>query len=183
MVEADGSPRDVVANYLRKSENTSGRQDWPSGISNASTRDFRIQSVRCLDSRGNVAPTVMAGEAFAVEIEYVIDQRLPRCRVGFSLQSIEGTVVFQAYDADLREYDEPRGPGQYVSRCAVPANLLGPGSYSVSVNAGVFGDRNLARVDNTIMISVDGSQAIGSHFIENRPGILRPRLQWNIRQK
>jgi lipopolysaccharide transport system ATP-binding protein len=175
-----GDPSKVISAYLSEKATASGQRRWEAGLSNQDVSDFRIIAVRTKSSLGLITSCIPADSSSTVEIEYEIDRGLPRCRVGFAIQGLDGTVIFQSYDADLPEFDQPRGPGKYVSKCQIPPHLLGPGEYRLHINAGVFGRRNLARSENALPLTVQDQGAIGSHFPERRAGFLRPALDWSV---
>ena len=51
------------------------------------------------------------------------------CRIGFLVDALDGTAVFEIYDVDEDVKDGRREPGSYRIRCEVPAELLKPGRY------------------------------------------------------
>ena len=68
--------------------------------------------------------------------------------------------------------------GIFISRCKIPANLFNPGRYVLSVNAGLPGVKNLARLDNVLSFDIEDTGAVGSHLWGKRRGVIRPMLEW-----
>jgi lipopolysaccharide transport system ATP-binding protein len=117
-------------------------------------------------------------QPFWVEIEFEIHNRLSFCRVGIIVTTTEGILLFESYDADQKECSGVREPGTYISRCKIPGDLLSPGHYVLSVNAGLPGKKNLARLENVLSFDIEDTGAVGSHLWGKRRGVIRPRLDW-----
>jgi lipopolysaccharide transport system ATP-binding protein len=50
----------------------------------------------------------------------------------------------------------------------------------VGVNASSFRVRRYFQDEHALAFNVDASGAPGTHWLENRLGLIRPRLQWEI---
>ena len=77
-------------------------------------------------------------DPIAVEVEYTLDAPITGLRVGVYLLTMRGEYVFTSFDTDdpkMFEQYSVRQPGRYVSRAAIPANLLNEGRYLLAVNA------------------------------------------------
>lgn len=102
-------------------------------------------------------------EPFTFELAYVVNEHLPSCQIGFLLHATDGTPVFEIYDIDDDTNAGYREPGSYLIRCEVPGKLLNQGRYSLSLNAGVPGVKNLAYVEGALQFTVhDHSSASAS---------------------
>jgi lipopolysaccharide transport system ATP-binding protein len=164
--------------YLASSAEKVGEKTWDTGTANADVDEFRLYAFRIKNCAGEVSRTLDVRESFLVEIEYEITTPLPYCRVGILVTTAQGVIVFEAYDADYKEYSGARNPGRFVSKCVIPGNLLSPGSYLISINAGIRRLKNFIRMDNVLMISVEDLGAVGSHMGDRRSGLIRPDLIW-----
>ena len=117
--------------------------------------------------------------------EYVLDAPIAGLRVGIYLLTPQGEHIFTSFDtddADKYERYPERKAGHYASRCAIPADFLNEGRYVVGVNASSFRVRRYFQDEQALAFNVDGSGAPGTHWVENRFGLIRPRLQWDIHQ-
>jgi hypothetical protein len=103
---------------------------------------------------------------------------LPFCRIGFLVYALDGTPVFEIYDVDEDMNGGPRQPGSYLLRCELPGDLLKPGRYSLSLNAGMPGIKNLARLDGVLQFSVEDNSLPGAAMNLPRLGVIRPKAKW-----
>jgi hypothetical protein len=156
-----------------------GERSWPDGLANRDITSFRFLGVRVLGDDGQVTSTVDVRNGFDIELSYEIREPLPFCRIGFFLSTMDGIDIFEAYDADEERFGGRREPGRRVARCHVPGNLLNPGNVLLSLNAGIPGTRNLARLRGALTLTVEDTGAAGSYMFRSRRGVVRPRLQWD----
>ena len=125
-----------------------------------------------------VTSNIGTDESFAVEIQYRINKSLPYCRTGFLIGTLDGITIFEAYDSDEQEYVGRREPGHYKIRCEIPAHLLSPGCYLVSINAGIPNVKNLVFVENIVEIEIEEMSPTGPILALKREGVIRPKLKW-----
>ena len=175
-----GLTSDVVENYLTNNIEVKGEKFWKNGIANRGISEFRFYSIRVLDEKGFIVSNVDVCKNFWIEMKYKINERLPYCRIGFILKTVDGTVVFETYDSDNEEFIGYRSPGAYKARCAVPGNLLNKGKYIVSLNAGIPNVKNLASVEGVLQFSVEDTGAVGAFLHGLRQGVIRPLLKWKV---
>ena len=178
MVVADGDAEYVVSRYLMSNAGGAGQVLWREGISNPGVDELEIFSVRVLDVEGHVTSNLDARKPFFVEIRHKIKKTLPYCRVGFLLSTVEGVPVFEAYDSDNEKYADRREPGEYIAKCEISAYLLNPGSYILSINAGIPNIKNLAFLEGVLTLNIEDTGAVGSHLHSKRQGVIRPKLKW-----
>lgn len=173
-----GPTEQVVQSYLTSGANLDGQCVWRDGIANSGVDEFKIKAIRIINSNGEVTGLLDTRKPFWIEIEYEILKRLPFCRVGFGINTVEGIRVFTAYDTDCEKYIGPREPGRFVSKCKIPGHLLSPGGYSISSAAGITGVKNLALLENVLLFDIEDTGAVGSDVSGRRQGVIRPRLEW-----
>jgi lipopolysaccharide transport system ATP-binding protein len=177
-----GPTRDVVAKYLTSSTMMEGQCSWEEGIANVGVDEIKIFSVRVLNDHGEITAMLDVRKSFFVEMHYRVNKPLPYCRVGFVLSTGEGVVVFEAYDADNEQYVGRREPRDYIASCEVPANLLNPGCYVISINVGMPNIKNLAYLESLLTINIEDTGAVGSLMFNKREGIIRPQLNWQYKE-
>jgi lipopolysaccharide transport system ATP-binding protein len=177
-LRTDGHPSDVIATYLASDSTRTGEIHWTEGFADEGVTEFRLESLRVLGGIEGRPGQIDPHEPFTVAITYRILEPLPACRVGITLQSADGIVLFDGYDSDAEDHASRRLPGLYTSHCTVPGILLSPGRYFISVNAGIPNVRNLAYADSALAIDIVDVDAPGSHAGVGHSGILRPKLEW-----
>jgi hypothetical protein len=72
----------------------------------------------------------------------------------------------------------PTDPGNYTLQCAIPANFLTPGDYTVSIAADIPMVAILFEEVDALAFSVTPTNAVGAAVPDQRRGIVRPRLEW-----
>src|ERR1700720_1760276 len=174
-IRSAGPSSSVIADYMT-TDAQRGEVIWPEGISNRGVTELKLYSARVRNSHGGVSSTVESTKPFSVEIEYGITRPLWNLRVGFFLRTSAGGYVFDSHDADDPEFRSGRDPGHYTACCHIPGNLLGPGTYLISLNAGIYNVANLAREENTLVLEVVNSSARGA--ISPRGGVIQPQFTW-----
>ncbi len=178
-----GPTPEAVDHYLSATMTRSGERVWQPEEVPAAAVPFRPLALRVKDARGRVTDAVRSVDPVAIEVEYALDAPIQGLRVGIYLLSTRGEYVFTSFDTDEQETFrrwETRPAGRYVSRCTIPADLLNAGRYLVSVNASVYNVKRYFQEDNAAAFTVDATGAPGSHWAEPRPGLVRPRLDWEI---
>ncbi len=175
VIRKAGPSPGVIADYMTTGA-LRGEVIWPEGTANRGVTDLKFYSARVRNGQGSVSSTVESTKAFSVEIEYEVTKPLWNLRVGFFLRTSAGVYVFDSHDADDPEFRSRRDPGHYTTCCQIPGNLLGPGTYLISLNAGIYNVGNLAREENTLVLEVVNASARGT--ISPRGGVIQPQFTW-----
>jgi lipopolysaccharide transport system ATP-binding protein len=176
----------AVDYYLSAGNAKAGERIWEKDEVPLSATPFRPIALRLLDGKGKVVETVRSVEPFTVEMEYHLDAPLTGLRIGLYLNSARGDQVMTTFDTDegtrFEKYTS-RPAGHYVSRCEFPKDLLNDGRYILGVNASSYRVRRYFMDEQALAFNVDTSGAPGMQWSEQRPGALRPRLEWKIEAK
>jgi lipopolysaccharide transport system ATP-binding protein len=177
-IAADGPSDEVIQKYSNVVFVDQDRISWPEGFSNAGVHELKLKSLALLDKNGRPTTRFEYSEPLSFELSYTIYNPLPFCRIGFLVHAVDGTPVFEIYDVDEDVKDGRREPGSYIVRCEVPGDLLKPGRYSLSLNAGMPGVKNLVRLDGALQFSVDDPGLPGAAMNLPRVGVIRPKTKW-----
>jgi len=175
VIRSAGPSSSVIADYMT-TDAQRGEVIWPEGASNRGVTELKLYSARVRNSHGSVSSTVESTKAFSVEIEYEITRPLWNLRVGFFLRTSAGGYVFDSHDADDPEFRSGRDLGHYTACCHIPGNLLGPGTYLISLNAGIYNVAHFAREENTLVLEVVNTSA--REAISPRGGVIHPQFTW-----
>ncbi len=177
-VAADGPSDDVIQKYSNVTFVDQDRVNWPDGFSNAGVHELKFTSVGLLDKNGQAATHFDYSEPLSFELSYTVHESLSFCRIGFLVHALDGTPVFEIYDVDEDMNGGRRQPGSYLLRCELPGDLLKPGRYSLSLNAGIPGAKNLVRLDGILQFSMDDPSLPGAAMNLPRLGVIRPKAKW-----
>lgn len=174
-----GPCADVIAGYYSSLE-TSPQ------VRRASGDDIcEFVNARIVDSSGRSVIQVDIGEGFSVEMTYRIKRGLyGQVIPNYHFYTASGICCFIAAPPSI----EPVRPGQYVARCHVPAYLLNEGAYAVGLACTTFfGDRYTVNFfeEGFLLLNVRDPKApdeFNYGFAQTVPGVVRPRLQWDIEE-
>lgn len=178
----DKTPR-AVDFYMSSGYAQVGERLWDSDEVPASSLPFLPIALRLCDERGKISETIRSTEPLTIEFRYKLNEPISGLRVGLYLQTGRGEMVFTTFDTDDAGQFESlasRPNGTYISRCRIPADLLNEGRYILGVNASSYRIRRYFQDEQAISFNVDATNAPGSHWTENRMGVTRPRLNWEI---
>ncbi|NPA93245.1 MAG: ABC transporter ATP-binding protein [Chloroflexi bacterium] len=178
-----GPTPEAVDMYLASAMKRSGERLWNEDEIPPTAYPFRPIALRVKDAKGRTTDAVRSTEPITIEIEYHLDAPIQGLRVGIYLLSMRGEYVFTSFDTDdISRFTkwEVRPAGRYVSRCTIPADFLNGGRYLVSMNASAYRVKRYFQEDNAVAFTVDATGAPGSQWPENRLGLVRPRLDWEI---
>jgi lipopolysaccharide transport system ATP-binding protein len=177
------SSAEAVDYYLSAGHARSGERVWTADEIPAESDPFRPVAFRLRDQRGNIVETVRSTEPIMLELEYELRAPITGLRLGFYLLTARGEYAFTAFDTDAPAMFEKytnRPAGRYISKCAIPADLLNAGRYTLGFNASSYNVRRYFQDEQALDFNVDASGAPGTQWIEPRPGSTRPRLEWKI---
>lgn len=177
-VAADGAADDAIQRYSSLALVDQGWVTWEEGISNAGVTELKFTSAGLLDKNGCRAVNFDYSEPFSLELRYTVHDYLPFCRIGFLLHALDGTPVFEIYDIDEDTDGGRHDPGSYIIRCEVPGDLLKPGRYSLSLNAGMPGIKNLIYLEGALQFTVHDHSLPGAAMNLPRLGVIRPKTKW-----
>jgi lipopolysaccharide transport system ATP-binding protein len=168
----------IVPRYLLENTSENGQCAWPEGTALAGVRELKFHGATLRNAAGEIAANIDVRLPFTLTIDYRIHERLGQCRVGFMLNTPDGTVLFEAYDSDQPENQGRREIGTYSIRCEIPGNLLLPGRYTLSLVAGSPGYKPLVYEEHAMSIMLEDTGAVGSEMQVERIGVFRPKLKW-----
>src|ERR1700730_5105846 len=177
-IAADGPSDEVIQKYSNVVFVDQDRISWPDGFSNAGVHELKFTSVGLLYKSGRPTTHFDYSEPLNFELSYIVHDSLSFCRIGFLVHALDGPPVFEVYDVDEDVKDGRREPGSYIVRCEVPGDLLKPGRYSLSLNAGMPGVKNLVRLDGALQFSVEDAALPGAAMNLPRLGVIRPKTKW-----
>ena len=93
-----------------------------------------LHAVRLLDQDGQACDHFSARSPIRVEIDWESYASVYKLRIGFVLQTSDGTDVLTSLDATSWA-PEWIGPGARRSSCSIPAQLLNEGEYVIDIGA------------------------------------------------
>ncbi len=174
---------EAVDYYLSAGNSRAGERIWEAEEVPADAAPFRPLGVRICDKSGKVVENVRSIEPFSIEVEYQLSAPLTGLRIGVYIGTARGEYVLTSFDTDDEHRFEKHGvrpAGHYVSRCVIPPDLMNGGRYFLGVNASSYRVRRYFMDEQALTFNVNAAGAPGVQWLEARPGLIRPRLEWKI---
>lgn len=177
----DGPPSEIISRYLASTvpEEVSGELDWSAREDGPCCDEVALTRIRLLDRGGSVRTTFEADQPLSVEITYRVKRRLRGVRFDVQLTTQEGEMAFIATDHQFQH--EIHEPGIYRTTCRIPGGLLNRRSYTIGVQCDIPGERFLLPMQQYLTILVAGAGNQSSSFPEQWPGVVCPRIEWEVR--
>ena len=98
--------------------------------------------------------------------------------------SRDGFGIFHSFDTDLSpEYSESRAEGLYRAKVPLPAGLLAPGTYTVTVDTGITSVTSIDRHPDAVSFEVTADEEDLVHKSYSRSAAVIVRIPWHIRSE
>jgi lipopolysaccharide transport system ATP-binding protein len=177
----DGPVKDVVATWLRRSGGANGERIYAEEHHAPGDECVRLRSVRVRSRAGETQTEIDIGEEFGIEIDL---RFIGGEMTLFPLITInnEWGPVLSTNDVTTDFHGGTRPPGLYRFTAWVPANLLAPGSMTVSVSVYSFrtyrNREHLSDPDAVSFVAMETPEGARGHFGGYMGGVVRPLLPW-----
>jgi homopolymeric O-antigen transport system ATP-binding protein len=174
-IALDGPPSRVVPSYLLSGGVSTA--SWVNSEPALRSLPARIISTRILGSDDKLTSLVDYDKEFKIEICYQVFAKTNNLNVRHRITDTLGNIIWVSWDTDTTSWKHvAREPGLYRSSCIVPAKLLRPGRYFLSIGPGI-NVKVLAYHEH--ILSFDVSE-VGYSLNLDRAGIITPLLKWEV---
>jgi lipopolysaccharide transport system ATP-binding protein len=172
-VRAAGPAPQIVSRYV--DEGIENDVVWqPRHASHAAFEYHSVEVVRA--DNGEAADSVPSDVAIEIVFDFSVVSQMPPGRLLLRVRNEYGEPLFTSTSADRSAVrGEPWRIGRQKMRCRIPANLLMPGRYSVSVSH-PFGGYDVMH-DNIVTFTVNEQNALID--ADTREGKIAPLLEWS----
>jgi lipopolysaccharide transport system ATP-binding protein len=180
-----GASQDAVDYYLAHDYEKGGEHIWSPDEIQQSAGEFRPIGIRIQNGRGKITETLRSTEPATIEVEYQLKKPIQGLRVGIYLMTTRGEYILTSFDTDNPHAFEKhtiRKTGHYLSRCIIPKDFLNEGRFVVGVNASSYKIKRYFQDEQALVFNINATNAPGMQWPENRPGPIRPRLEWRIEE-
>lgn len=181
--KSDGETGEVIADYLKDSDDELREGLWPNIESAPGNNMVRLHRVRVVQKAGHLSDRISMVSSFGIEVLYwnllpdnCLDVTLHICTEQGIVAFGTGTVEEETW------HGRPFPIGLFRSICYIPGNLLNSGVHSVKLLIVKDQGRVIFSEDNILKFEVvDSSEARGSWY-GKLAGAVRPRLRWRTEQ-
>jgi lipopolysaccharide transport system ATP-binding protein len=171
-----GPSSDVVAAYL--SSGVEGHATWQSSSPPSDDAEVHLKSACLLSTEGVPSAVVDCGSPFKIAITYDVVAPIRNLSVAYLILDAQGRIVFESMDTDMSEWrGVVREPGRYLATGTVPAHLLKPGRYHVTVVLFVEHVKVIESQEGVLTFDVS---EVGYRLNLGRQGFVCPVLDWEI---
>jgi lipopolysaccharide transport system ATP-binding protein len=183
-VDSSGTTSEVIAKYLHSGFGLLAEKTWPSTKKAPGDDVVRLNSVRVRNQAGETQQVLDSSQPIGIEIGYTAFESVSNLAAEFVVYDRGGHLLFTSANQYDERFLSPYEPGNYLSTCWIPGNLLTEGTFFVRVSiveiqvpikTHVFEENILVFqvVDN-----MTGNSARG-RIAHNYPGLIRPKLNWS----
>jgi lipopolysaccharide transport system ATP-binding protein len=179
-IELDSDVEACITRYLAEHDASDAMKIWPPE-SAPQTPEIRFTRGYVSNHRGEIVSQLDYRNEFVIALEYEVLKPVRNLRVGFFLQTVDGMLICGSNDPEAWSHVE-RGPGCYVSKCVFPGSLLNAGTYVVSFGSdSPPGTEALIHPRPSLNFVVEVMEGHGP-FNRVLPGVIRPKLHWEIEE-
>ncbi len=136
---------------------------------------FKFAKISVVNSRGNICSTIGLSESFAIKIEGWLNRKVDFAKVGLSITSNMGVVLFNSF---IKNSEFVKlGSGKVSLQAKFSKNFLAPGVYSVGLGAN--GDNMADWIPEAISFEIEpmsDGKSIDSDFY----GLINHPCDWNV---
>jgi lipopolysaccharide transport system ATP-binding protein len=175
-VQVRGEPYAVVGEYLTAGSELGGSREWAAG-EEPGNDDSRLLAVRVIGDQGRPASIVGTTNPVIAEVEFRVGRPLRGHRVAVRITTADGVPVFTTLDDPGGAV---RAPGTYVGRFTIPAGFLNGGQYAITVIGDIAPNDEIYIAEDVLTFAVEHTGGGGSMGIDAWPGVVAPRLDWNV---
>lgn len=179
-VQSTGTVDHVMADYLKDSSNNRTTFEQENNFS----KKVNLRKISILNNNGIPSITHNFENDIVVEIEYDINKEIDGLNIWIALRTLDDQIVFASTDNDTDPAKlETRKKGKYSAKIIIPKKLVNSGSYRLVVGLNqISGEmENFDRYDE-ITFSIEDLSIYHSKEISERPGIIKPFLNWTTKK-
>lgn len=182
-VIGDGDTPDIIRQYLdSNTDSESSGETIYTAATAPQGEGVSLMSIRTLNAKHEQQSSYHMDEGLTLELNVNVKLEIENLHFSVEFYTYEGIHAFTTTTWDTFDLDHVTRwiPGEYRITCRVAGDLLNRGSYFVSLNAQIPNVRYLFKADNILQFSITEFGGAGGAKSAKRPGIFRPRLQWEI---
>jgi len=176
----DGRVDPAISAYLSEADSARGYQTekkWTEADAPGSP-ELRLTRV-VVTGETSQGLTFRTNENITVTLQYTQTVPLRGLRFVVQVLTVNGEIAFATTDQSVRDASYP--PGNYETRCVIPAKLLNRTGYTLMAYAGIPRQVKFLPLTEVARFFVDGVGNEGAtHGRRNWPGVVCPEIGWRV---
>ena len=184
-ITRQGTPSEVVVDYLGGKQKGSGRVDFGESVKPIGDQFVELMYGEVLNEKGEASIEVDIRKSSFVRMGFrVIKHSSIRYIPNFHFVMPGGVYAFVSGIEDAKELT----PGDYEVTCCLPGDLLNEGTYFVGLAISSFSQGQTVHyfepsaLTFNVRDAMNGSVGRSSGYANTVPGVVRPRLQCSIKK-
>ncbi len=170
----------AMSNYLAEDTASDAHIIWNEQNAPQSP-EIRFLEAYILNDKGEYAASIDCRKGFSIVVKYEVLRPLNGLRIGFFMQNVEGIPICGSNDP-MAWSKLVREPGEYISQCDFPGYSINAGKYSMYFGADVPPyNKSLVNTPYCLSLVIEDVEGHGP-MNEKLPGVVRPKLDWNVKQ-
>lgn len=173
-----GTAREIVDLYLSKTFEQGTSIKWEKH-NRPGDDAVRLNSVQLISNKGVPTQVISIKEAIGVRINYEVLKENFKPIPNIHLSTIQGQKVFVSIPVEQPSLKEV---GEHEATVWIPRDLLNVGKYSLRIPISTMSPY-VSHVDLEDLLSFEVIENIserGTDYLGKMPGIIRPKLQWEL---
>jgi ABC-type polysaccharide/polyol phosphate transport system, ATPase component len=183
-IRKEGTPSEVILEYLGGDGEFSGRADFSSQGKVVGDDHVQLLYGEVVDESGRAALEIDIRKSLTVRMGFRVRRRIDsRLVPNFHFVVPGGTYAF----VSSPEAPVELAPGDYEASCHIPGDFLNDGSYFVGLAMTSYGQGQAihffeqSALTFNVRDPMEGS--VGRHgYVNVMPGVVRPRLKWTVEE-
>jgi lipopolysaccharide transport system ATP-binding protein len=173
-----GAAGETIGAYLSAGE--TARSTWHNEHDPFSLNEVQVTSACVLSDEGKPIEIGDFDKAFRVQIAYEVKRPIGNLAILCRVSDVQGNKIWTSWDCDTTDWaGKIRNPGSWLSLCKIPAAILRPGRYHLSVGAHQSNGKLFGYYENVMTFEIS---EVGYLLNLNRIGIVTPLLEWEVKQ-
>lgn len=178
-IEIDGDTSKVLQRYLGTDRETPSRVSWPHD-QRPGNRSFKINSITLKSPDSSPCASLEISKGGFVEINFEVIEDGGQANFYLGLYDSWGNCLLDSISNHERNfYGKPLQKGVYVTTCELPGNLLGAGTFSITIVGSRVHWADYFRLENVLSFSAIDDGVLRGDYYGIHLGALRPKLEWN----
>lgn len=176
-----GTTDAVIEAYLASGEDedsSQGEKKWADLSKAPGNDEIRLSAVRLLSPDGKIQSSFDPADPITVEIDYCLFEKVSGFRLTVEVFDLSGVMLFASTDHATRPPDSPSG--YYRSQCHIYGDLLKSGLHYVAIAIDIPGFKVILAETKFLSFFIESAGQHGSFFPESWPGVVAPRLSWEL---
>ncbi|MDP5081409.1 MAG: ABC transporter ATP-binding protein [Winogradskyella sp.] len=140
--------------------------------------EIQLLQVSVMDKKQRIRTAFLQSEAIDVHITFLAKADLKGMRFNLTVKNSYGVVAFVTSSHELTKAGVAKG--EHKLKITIPNFLLNKTQYTLTINAGIPGERVLVEPIDVLFVNIEGEHGGGSTFSEKWPGLVSPKLEWTL---